>query len=104
MVDVLGAGATVALSAGDPLLAARLRGAIDQMAATGATIQPDDLALVERVMTRVRQRAAARDVELALREGATGDSALLIQALPDLLAARRSSGLGAAPAGGPTPA
>ncbi len=94
MVDVLGAGVAVALGTGHPLLAARLRGAIDKLAAAGASVQPDDLALSDRVMDRVRQRAAPGDVEVALREGAAGDPGALIEALPRLLAASGPTGSG----------
>ena len=87
VVDVLGAGASVALAKNNPLLAARLRGAIGRMEVLGAIPQPDDMALVEHVMTRVRERATPQDVELALRQGATSDPVELLQALPDLLTA-----------------
>jgi predicted ATPase/DNA-binding CsgD family transcriptional regulator len=77
----------VALSRGEPLIAARIWGAVEAMVARGdADIPKDDLVLVERTMARVRRQAREIDVELAIRDGAGTDPADLLRSLPERLA------------------
>jgi predicted ATPase/DNA-binding NarL/FixJ family response regulator len=84
--DVLGAAAAVALAAGDPVLAARLRGTIDAIFAANGPGQAEDLLLLDRLMTRVRQRARELDVELAIRDGMAADPLEVLRSLPATLA------------------
>lgn len=76
----------VSLAAGKPLLVARLWGAAEALVASGdADITPDDRNLAERTLARVRSRASAMDLELAIRDGAIDDPQELLRGLPAAL-------------------
>jgi DNA-binding CsgD family transcriptional regulator len=86
-VDILRAGAAVALAKGEPLLAARLAGGSEHQAvALGDELDAGDRLLLDRTMHAVRRRSRQIDVELAVREGAQADPVELVRALSELLA------------------
>jgi predicted ATPase/DNA-binding NarL/FixJ family response regulator len=92
ITDVLGAAAAIALAAGDPLLAARMRGTIDAMLAGIGGGQAEDLQMLDRLMARVRQRARELDVELAIRNGRAADPLEVLSTLPATLASLAVAG------------
>jgi predicted ATPase/DNA-binding CsgD family transcriptional regulator len=87
--DLLRAGAAVAASAGQPILAARLAGASEeQVRREGGELDPGDQLLLDRTLARIRRDARQIDVELALRDGAATDPPAFLRELPALLAGK----------------
>lgn len=86
--DVLSAAMAVTFAAGDPLLAARIRGTLDAMYTADPSIaQAENLQLLDRIMGRVRRKARQVEVELAFLDGRASDPVEVLKALPDRLAA-----------------
>jgi DNA-binding CsgD family transcriptional regulator len=86
VVDSLRSTMPVALATGQPLLAARLWGTVRGMGDRGEFDSTNiDERIGEEWLARAATAASAIAVELAIREGASGDPRELLRALPHLL-------------------
>ena len=84
--NALFAAMPVALGLGQPLLAARLYGAIDEMVAREQTVWGDeDGPLGRGYMTAARRMASEVEIELALEKGRHWDPFAALEELPELL-------------------
>jgi predicted ATPase/DNA-binding CsgD family transcriptional regulator len=86
VADSLRTAMAVALSTGQPLLAARLWGAARGMHDRGDyVLPPSDLRVGEGWLARASAAASSVAIELALRDGEAEDPLELLRALPELL-------------------
>jgi predicted ATPase/DNA-binding CsgD family transcriptional regulator len=83
--DALLTAMPVALATGQPLLAARLWGAVRRMHEHVFVLPPSDLRLGEGWLARASTAATAVAIELALRDGEAEDPLELLRTLPHLL-------------------
>lgn len=86
MADSLRTSMPVAISAGMPLLAAHLWGAVHAMNDRGFYVLPPvELEIGEEWLTRATALASAEEIDDAIRAGAAEDPLDLVRALPELL-------------------
>jgi predicted ATPase/DNA-binding NarL/FixJ family response regulator len=98
VADVLRTTMPVALANGQPLLAARLWGAVRRMHERGEYVLPPvELRIGQAWLARAATAASRVAVELAVRDGEADDRVDLLRALPELLRATSPSSASAPP-------